>query len=1013
MFPLPTPHPFRLTNSLPDEKRKYIAKPHALPEAGLILFDERKRKMFKKLKRISKRAAAFTLSILTMFTTIASSAATVYAADGTLNFTAGESIHYGEYLTRKMTFDGNNTAYCVEPMRKTPPSGTYSYNLLSAGSSVRKALYYVPGGYGYDANIKNQCLSGWTSDNAYVIGHLVAAYLYNNGDENKAFYGAPQSYIDKAKEVVKRIQGLPNPPSAFKAFVVPGNGSQTIAGSWYRKPYGWIELKKAGVNTGLTEGNNNYSLKGAKYGVFQGNTQIAVLTTDENGYAKSGELEEGSYVIKELQSSPGYAIDIQAHDVTVTSEKVSTISVKEIPQNNPLKMLLQKADSEIEKNSPQGAASLEGAEFTMKYYTERSAADPALSGKVPVRTWVFRTDAEGKVSFTKDYFVSGDEFYYQNDGVTLCVPLGTVTIQETKAPEGYLLNDTVFVQQIVGDGQDESVSCYQTAKVPDQVIRGDLKFVKVSDGDLNRLANVPFSITSKTTGEKHVLVTDKNGYASTSAEWTKHTANTNAGHSSSDGIWFGTSEPDNSKGALLYDTYVIEEQRCGANEGMNLLKFEVTIYKDSTTVQLGTLTDDRIEIFTKALDQDTETQFSKADEKVTLIDTVEYEGLKRGQEYKIVGTLMDKETGKPIMIDGNPVTSEKTFKAKKSSGTTEVTFTFNGLSLAGKTVVVFEELYHEDLKLAVHADIQDEDQTIYFPKIGTTAKDSETEQHISCPDKEVTIVDTVSYENLIPGKEYKVTGVLMDKETQKELMINEQKVTAETVFVPEKSKGTVEMVFTFDGSALKGKTVVAFETVTYQEKEVASHTDIEDKDQTIYFPEIETTAKDGADGDQEVTVESKVVIVDTVEYKNLVAGQKYHVVGTLMDKATGKELIVNEKNVTSDIVFTAEKSNGKVDVTFTFDGSSLKGHSLVVFEKLYLAEGEVEQELVSHEDLEDEGQTIKMVEKDIPKPEHPKEDTPKTGDDSNAKIWIAIAALSLAGVITAGVLKRRGKKNKK
>ena len=141
------------------------------------------------------------------------------------------------------------------------------------------------------------------------------------------------------------------------------------------------------------------------------------------------------------------------------------------------------------------------------------------------------------------------------------------------------------------------------SSIENQVIRGDLELVKVSDGDLSRLAGVPFTITSKTTGESHTIVTDQNGYASTSAEWNKHTSNTNRGETAEDGIWFGTSEPDDSKGALIYDTYTIEEQRCEANEGRNLLSFDVEVYRDSVTIDLGTLTNDKVEIATTALDK--------------------------------------------------------------------------------------------------------------------------------------------------------------------------------------------------------------------------------------------------------------------------------------------------------------------------------------------------------------------------------------------------------------------------
>ena len=1091
--------------------------------------------MLERTNQSIHRLLAFLLAVLVTVGTVFSGGMTVHAADGTVSFHAGANIPYGDYFTSRMTFDGNNTAYCVEPLKKTPASGSYSYDLLAKDSPLRKALYYLNGGYGYEKTVKDKYFSGWSDDNSYVIGHLVVAYIYAGySSDTGAFHGAPQSFIDKAKEVAQAIKSLPAPPESFRAFIIPGSGSQTVVGSWYQVPYGYLEIRKSSANASVSDGNSNYSLQGAEYGIYKGDELVQTLTTDKNGYAKSGELEEGNYTVKETKASKGFILDTKTHNVTVKSEATTPVNVTEIPQSNPMDLLLQKLDKEAQEAQPQGSASLADAQFTVKFYTEQSDQDPATNGANPARTWIFKTDAEGKSHFTKDYMVSGDAFYTQTDGKTICLPLGTVTVQETKAPVGYFSNDTVFVQKITADGVKETVQCYNTSSVEEQIYRGDLELVKVSDGEQTRLSDVPFTITSVTTGESHTIVTDKNGYASTSSKWNKHTQNTNRGETSEDGVWFGSSTPDDSKGALIYDQYVIEEQRCESNKGMSLLKFEVTVYKDSVTIDLGTLTDDLIEIGTTALDKETGTHMSKPEKEVTLADTVEYSGLKKGQSYKLVGTLMDAETGEAIQIDGKPVTSEKTFTAKKSSGTVEVSFTFDASSLSGKTTVVFEELYQEDKQLAVHADLSDEDQQISFPEIGTQAIDSETGEHMAnaddkvklidtiqykglvpnlkytatgtlmdaktgepvlindkqvtakttftpetssgtvdvvfefdgsslagkttvvfesvtqdkkeiavhadledegqqiffpeiatqanCPDtntqmavpkKELTITDTVSY-HLIPNKEYKLTGTLMDKESGEPLQIDGKEVTSELTFTPEDAEDTVELTFTLDATALAGKTIVAFESVSYQDKEVAFHTQIDDAPQTIYFPEIKTTAKDGKDGDQEVLAEKETSIIDTVSYKDLVTGLTYRVVGTLIDKETGKEVLIDGKPVTSEATFKPENSEGTVEVTFTFDATSLSGHDVVVFEKLYVSTGDKdnkkEVELTNHEDINDNDQTVKIT--DVPK-DTPDISTPvKTGDDTPLLLYAGIAAgaLLLAGIAT--VIYFRKKKQK-
>lgn len=966
--------------------------------------------MQKTIHANKRRILAILLCIAVIAGCLPFSAQEAYAASGTVNYKKGAVLEYGSHWTNFMYVDGStkNVAYCADPTKASPDEGSHTYELLAKDSAYRKALYYMPGGYGYDKVMKGKCFSGWSENEAYVVGHLLVSYIHDgykmSGD---AFTGATAKYIEKTKEVVNELKKLPAPPVAYKAFIIKSGTYQDIVGSWYMEPMGWLELNKSSSNASVSDGNPNYTLKGAKYGVYQDGKLITTLTTDENGYAKSGKLEEGSYTVKEVKASAGYAIDVTSYDVHVVTEQTTSIKVKEVPQNNPMDLVLEKIDTETKKYEPQGKAALEGAKFKVEFYAVNSEPRAA---KQPDRTWIFKTDAEGRIRFDDAPFVSGDDFYYQNDGTTVCLPLGKVVITETKAPEGYLPFEESLTVWIPSEGTAESVKTYHAPIAPEQVKRGDLDFVKVSDGDLNRLAGIPFKITSLTTGESHIIVTDANGYASTAASWNPHTQNTNAGKTSEDGIWFGEAEPNNEKGALIYDDYEIEELRCEANEGMTLIKVKVSVYKDAVTVPLGTMTDDYIEIKTTAKDEASDSQLGKAEETVAIVDTVEYKGLKKGEDYLLIGTLMNKETGKPIENDGKPVTVEKTFTAKKAEGTVEVEFKVDSALLKGKAVVVFEELYQDDVKLAVHADIEDDGQTVYYPEIGTTAKDKDTETAYSIIGKEVTIVDTVHYEGLKAGKTYKLVGTIMDKETGKPLKNGEKEVTVTKEFTAETINGDVAVEFTFDSSELSGKDIVVFETLYRGDKEIAVHADLENQGQTIHFPEIGTTASDDSDRDKELENKGEVTIKDTVEYKNLVPGKAYLLKGILMDKEIGKPLKVGGEEITSEMEFTAENDSGTVEVTFTFDAEGLSGKEIVVFEKVFYADSDIQ--VAVHEDIDDEGQTVKV------KPEEEKEetppvftDTPKTGDDSNVILWVVLLLAAGAG-ITAMKIRTRLKAEK-
>ena len=405
------------------------------------------------------------------------------------------------------------------------------------------------------------------------------------------------------------------------------------------------------------------------------------------------------------------------------------------------------------------------------------------------------------------------------------------------------------------------------------------------------------------------------------------------------------------------------------------------------------------EIGTTALGQDTEDHIEKAKEDAVIVDTVEYKGLEVGREYTMTGTLVDKETGEAITdAEGNEITTSEIFVAEEKDGSIDITFKFDASALAGKSLVAFETLYTEGKEVAIHADLEDEGQTIRIPEIHTTATDKVTGDHDGVVAKETTVLDEVFYTNLIPGKEYTVSGKLMVKETGEPLTIDGKEVTAEKTFVAEEADGSIILEFTFDSSALAGKKIVAFEDVTYEGISIGTHEDLTDEDQTISYPEIHTTAADQASGSKTMTLGSSVTLVDTVTYKGLTAGKTYVVKGTIMDKTSGQPI-----GVTAETTFTAEAADGSVEVTFTFDTTKLQGKTLVVFETLYDTQG---NPIVAHSDLNDEEQTVSV-------PVQPVIPPVVTGDDSSPMPYVFGLAVAVLIAMAAVVILLRKRKNQK
>ena len=515
------------------------------------------------------------------------------------------------------------------------------------------------------------------------------------------------------------------------------------------------------------------------------------------------------------------------------------------------------------------------------------------------------------------------------------LPYGTYQMVESKPGEGYLHTDqTVRSFQIRKDG--EVIEFRDGDAAYNQVIRGDLQFVKVGEGgeaNMGRFANVAFKLISETTGEEHIVVTDENGEVRTTTEWNPHSQNTNGNDGVEDesawndhaGTWFGLTtegwmvDVQDELCALPFDTYTLEELPCEGNQGYELVKVpNITISRNNTTIYLGTI-DDQFEgipeIGTTATVDGEHT--AEPAREVTLIDTISYKNLKVGETYKISGVLMDKETGEPLLVGEQQVTAELEFTPTSSEGSVELTYIFDGSALAGKSVVVFEDLYQGENVVVSHADINAEGQTVSFgqPEIGTTATiDGEKTAQ---PAEQITITDTVEYSGLTIGQEYKLTGVLMDKETGEPLLVGEEQVISEAAFTPAEPNGTVDVLFTFDASTLAGKSVVVFEKLFQGETEITSHEDIEDEGQTVTFveePKIGTTAT--VDGQHTAEPTGEIAIVDVVEYTGLTPDGTYTISGVLMDKATGEPLLVDNAEVTAEVEFTPEESAGTVELTY-------------------------------------------------------------------------------------------------
>ncbi len=1026
--------------------------------------------------------------------------------------------------------EGGAVAYCMDPDTPGPSKSGTTYTRLERATGVVAYIVY----HGYPNNlticgvpfssstigIKNAEVTTnmaiWTYQRNHAATKVTACGLASMNEAGSKLLAEAQAWAKSAAN----NSSAPENNSTWIYAPPSGSGKQRmlLPGKEEVVKKGSLSLTKVSAQPALTSGNACYSLAGATYDVFADkglSKKVGTLTTKADGTANViGALPEGTYYAKETKAPVGFKLSKSVYEAEVKADATSVISAADEPIFCHLDTLVQKVDAETGQATPQGDASLADAEFLVGYWDN---TDGSTAGS-PKRSWVMRTDSQGKVPLDKDHLVSGDELYLDAEGKAV-LPVGTISISETSAPEGYRVAngeaqvqvitskdgklDRAFVTAefkeevcrgglavskisretagyleqgqsklegatfsvtllspgpVVVDGKTyttgqtvasitaawEGEACIartsqdalpygtylvkessvpassgvllnkdwaQTVQIrednslvdlattqdacPNQVVRGNLTFVKRNGTTAGAMAGIPFTLSSLTTGETHVIVTDENGVFDSSA--VPHSAITNANDAalSTDGsiddslldpaagVWFSgradlTVETDDSLGALPYDRYVLRELPCKANENMQLVETNLTVQKDARTIDWGTIDDQptpTIYLATELVGNNKAHAISASSND--LVDTVFYDGLTTGEQYVLVGTLHVRladgtDGGALTDTSGNPYVQTHPFTAHATSGSEEMAFAVDASQLAGKSIVCFEELYAgsaEGEPIATHTDIASAEQSVTVVGLATSATNVTDGTQEVCAAADAKVVDLVTYTGLEANGSYTLCGSLHLKAQDGSDLgpLCDEKgnaICASQEFVAHSSDGEVSVNFGFDASGLGGCTVVAFEQlVDAQGNTIARHEDISDQGQTIRIPALSTTARSNEADQKDGSAPAKHTVVDTVTYRNLTPGTAYVLTATLHGRAEdgtdqGPITTKDGKPVTAQKTITCEEADGQTEISLDLEAAPTDAPAAVVFEELTREADSAT--IASHADIGATSQTVRF-----------------------------------------------------
>lgn len=710
-------------------------------------------------------------------------------------------------------------------------------------------------------------------------------------------------------------------------------------------------------------------------------TTIDTFYTNSEGYLITPEsLPYGkSYSVVEVQAPYGYILDSTPVYFDITAEKISEENgvtiVKAEKKNTPQKgTITVEKTGEIFSNvtAVGGGYTVENGNdiaLTTIYQPEYSVR--GLSGAVfEIYADEDITTPDGTVRAKKGELVATLKTNSKGTATSKLLYLGKYRVVETVAPYGTVINPEPHTVELTYSGQNEKVTNTSTSFTNDRQ-KAEINLTKILEqdekfniGNNGEILNVSFG-----------LYADEDLKAAN-----------------------GTVIP---KDGLLEIITCNEKGKATFTTDLPIGSYYV---KEINTDSHYILSEKKYPVVFEYAGQDTATVHISVNDGEPIENEIIY--------GTIQGLKIDRETGENITgaLFGLFSITETKFTEETAIMTAES----NEGGIFEFTYVPYGEYIVRELKPAEGYLPNEENYTVTIsknkeiieitvendkiPELGTTA--------IIDGKKEVgatevfTLEDVVEYKHLVPGKEYTVKGVLMDKATGEPLLIDEKEIRSETTFTPDEPTGEVIVSFEFDARYIKKDTdIVVFESLYSKDKELAVHADIEDEGQTVTvkIPEIGTKAS--VDGKKEFTANGDITIDDVVSYKNLTAGKEYTISGVLMDKSTGKAFLVDGKEIRSEVTFTPETADGEVTVSFTFDGSVItKNTEVVVFETLYRDETEI----AVHADIDDKDQTVTIH----PQPEPEK---PQTGDNSNIGFWIGLGAVALGGLVSVVIIKIKKK----